>query len=129
MERMSRRELLARGGRVAVGVAAIPFARGLVELGSAATTGIFAELARGLRGELVLRGAPGYDQARVLFDTRFDGVKPQAVVFCESLTDVQRTVRWARRHGVRIVARSGGHSYGGYSTTSGVIVDVSRLHA
>src|SRR5262249_2238137 len=38
-------------------------------------------------------------------------------------------VRWARTHGIRIVPRSGGHSYGGYSTTSGVIVDVSRLHA
>jgi len=50
-------------------------------------------------------------------------------VFCESLSDVQKTVRWARKHSVRIVPRSGGHSYGGYSTTSGVVVDVSRLHA
>jgi hypothetical protein len=129
VERITRRELLARGGRVALGAAATPLARDLVELASGSTTGIFAELARGLRGQLVLRGAPGYDEARVLFDTRFDGVKPQAVVFCESLSDVQRTVRWARRHRVRIVARSGGHSYGGYSTTSGVIVDVSRLRA
>ncbi len=30
---------------------------------------------------------------------------------------------------MRIVARSGGHSYGGYSTTPGVTVDVSRLKA
>ena len=29
---------------------------------------------------------------------------------------------------MRIVPRSGGHSYGGYSSTSGVIVDVSRLN-
>src|SRR5207247_6096094 len=35
----------------------------------------------------------------------------------------------ARRHALRIVARSGGHSYGGYSTTPGVVVDVSRLKA
>jgi hypothetical protein len=78
----------------------------------------------------VQRGASGYNAARVLYNARFDGVKPQAVVYCESLADVQKTVRWARRHHVHIVPRSGGHSYGGYSTTaSGVIVDVSRLKA
>jgi FAD/FMN-containing dehydrogenase len=77
----------------------------------------------------VQRGAAGYNAARVLYDTRFDGVRPQAVAFCESLADVQKTVRWARRHHIRIVPRSGGHSYGGYSTTTGVIVDVSRIHA
>ena len=37
-------------------------------------------------------------------------------------------VRWADRFGVRIMPRSGGHSYAGYSTTSaGVVVDLSRL--
>ena len=124
---MTRRELLARGGRVALVAGAAPFGPGLVELASAKSAGIFEELAHELRGDLVRAGAAGYDQARVLFDTRFDAVAPRAVVFCESLADVERTVRWARRHAVRIVPRSGGHSYGGYSTTSGVIVDVSRL--
>ena len=127
MERITRRELLGRGGRVALVAGAVPFAGRLVELASATPTGIFDELARGLRGDVVLRGAADYQQARLLFNTRFDAFKPRAVVFCESLADVQRTVRWAQRHAVRIVPRSGGHSYGGYSTTPGVIVDVSRL--
>lgn len=100
----------------------------LAELARSAPSGIFGELASGLRGDVVVRGASGYDRARVLYNTRFDTVAPRAVVFCESLADVQRTVRWARRHAVRIVPRSGGHSYGGYSTTSGVVVDVSRLN-
>src|SRR5947208_3139151 len=125
---MTRRELLARGGRVALVAGALPFGPRLVELASAKSAGIFEELAHELRGDLVRAGAAGYAQARLLFDTRFDAVKPRAIVFCESLGDVQRTVRWARRHAVRIVPRSGGHSYGGYSTTSGVIVDVSRLN-
>src|SRR6266516_4783058 len=125
---MTRRELLTRGGRVALVAGAAPFAGRLVELSSATSTGIFEELAHGLRGEVVPAGGAGYAQARLLFDTRFDAVKPRAIVFCESLGDVQRTVRWARRHAVRVVPRSGGHSYGGYSTTSGVIVDVSRLN-
>jgi FAD/FMN-containing dehydrogenase len=126
VERFTRRDLLARGGRAALAVGAVPFADQLIRL--AAPSGLFDELRRGLRGDVLVRGASGYDQARLLFNTRFDAVKPRAVVFCESLADVQKTVRWARRHKIRIVPRSGGHSYGGYSTTPGVIVDVSRLN-
>ena len=123
MEQISRRELLERGGRVAL---ALPFAGRLAR--AAPPSGIFAELARDLQGDVVVRGDAGYDQARVLFNTRFDGVKPRAVAFCESLRDVERAVHWARQHKVRIVPRAGGHSYGGYSTTAGVILDVSRLN-
>jgi FAD/FMN-containing dehydrogenase len=55
-------------------------------------------------------------------------VRPSAVAFCESAADVQKAVRWSRKHDVRIAARSGGHSYGGYSTGSGLVIDVSRLN-
>ena len=41
--------------------------------------------------------------------------------------DVQAVVRWAVRRKVRIAARSGGHSYAGYSTTTGVVVDLTRM--
>src|SRR5207244_2442679 len=90
VDRMTRRELLARGGRVALVAGAVPFGPRLVELASAKSAGIFEELAHELRGDLVRPGAAGYDQARVLFDTRFDAVAPRAVVFCESLADVER---------------------------------------
>src|SRR6266576_6759124 len=125
---MTRRDFLERGARVALAAGAVPFGAHVVDLASASSAGIFEELAHGLRGVVVRPGNAAYDEARLLFDTRFDAIKPRAVVYCESLADVQRTVRWARRHAVRIVPRSGGHSYGGYSTTSGVIVDVSRLN-
>jgi FAD binding domain-containing protein/berberine-like enzyme len=125
VEQLTRRQLLARGTALALGT--VPLVDALAA--AAPTSGIFRELDRQLRGDVVQRGAPGYNAARVVYDTRYDAVKPQAIAFCESLADVQRTVRWARKHHVHIVPRSGGHSYGGYSTTSGVIVDVSRLHA
>ncbi len=125
---MTRRELLARGGRVALVAGGVSLGRPLVRLARASAGGIYDELANGLRGEVVLPSSSAYDQARLLFDTRFDAVMPRAIVFCESTADVQRTVRWAREHAVRIVPRAGGHSYGGYSTTTGVIVDVSRLN-
>jgi FAD/FMN-containing dehydrogenase len=128
VDEITRRQLLVRGGRLALVAGGLSLGRPLAELARAAAGGIFDELANGLHGEVVLPSSSEYDRARLLFDTRFDAVKPRAVVFCESTVDVQRTVRWARKHAVRIVPRSGGHSYGGYSTTTGVIVDVSRLN-
>jgi hypothetical protein len=122
---LTRRELIARTAALALG--AVPFADAIAA--AAPPSGIFRELDRTLKGDVIQRGAAGYNAARVVYDTRFDVIKPQAIAFCESLADVQKTVRWARKHHIHIVPRSGGHSYGGYSTTSGVIVDVSRLHA
>jgi FAD/FMN-containing dehydrogenase len=84
-------------------------------------------LAKELQGSVVGQGDTRYDQARLLYSTRFDGIKPLAVAYCENATDVAKSILWARRHGIRIAARSGGHSYGGYSTGSGLVVDVSRL--
>jgi FAD/FMN-containing dehydrogenase len=40
---------------------------------------------------------------------------------------VARSITFAREHGLALAARSGGHSYGGYSTTTGLVVDVSRM--
>lgn len=125
MASITRRDLLLRGTALAVG--AVPFVDAIAA--AAPPTGIFRELDRTLRGDVVQRGATGYNAARVVYDTRYDAIRPQAVVLCESLADVQKTVRWARKHNIHIVPRSGGHSYGGYSTTSGVVVDVSRMDA
>ena len=88
-------------------------------------SGPFRELARELDGTVVTPSSPAYGRDKVLVNSRFDGTHPRAIVYCESAEDVERTVRWARRHAIRIVPRCGGHSYAGYSTTSeGVVVDV-----
>jgi FAD/FMN-containing dehydrogenase len=82
-----------------------------------------------VKGTVVGRAAAGYDEARRLFSPRFDDVRPLAVVYCTSAADVAATISWACLNDVRMAARSGGHSYGGYSTTTGVVIDVSRLDA
>jgi FAD/FMN-containing dehydrogenase len=125
MERLDRRELLTRG--LAVGAAlASP---GWLRLGDGRPTARrLRELARGLRGDLLTASSAGYDRARLIYSPRFDAIRPRAIVLCDGVADVVRTIRWARRYGVHLVARSGGHSYGGYSTTTGVVLDVSRLH-
>jgi FAD/FMN-containing dehydrogenase len=127
VDALDRRELLERAGRAALAAGALGALPAWTRPAAAAPMPRLGELARALDGDLVARGAPAYAQARLLYDTRFDGVRPLAIAFCEGVQDVQRAVRWARKYGVRIAARSGGHSYGGYSTTAGLVVDVSRM--
>jgi FAD/FMN-containing dehydrogenase len=86
------------------------------------------ELRRGLSGDVLTGTSSGYNRARLLYSPRFDSVHPEAIVFAETVEDVAHTIRWARRYRVHLVPRSGGHSYGGYSTTTGVVLDVSRLN-
>jgi FAD/FMN-containing dehydrogenase len=150
VERFDRGELLGRAGRLAVvaGGGGILAAYGsgsgwsastqtaLRTLTSSApnaplrapTPAELRQLARELSGPVVVRGARGYGQDRLLYDTVFDGIKPRAIAYCQSVDDVQKTVHWAKSHGIRIVPRCGGHSYGGYSTIAqGVVVDVTRI--
>ena len=71
-------------------------------------------------------GSGAYDAARVVYNERYDRVRPLAVVRPAGVADVQAVVRWAQKTGVAIVPRSGGHSYAGYSTGTGLVVDLSR---
>jgi FAD/FMN-containing dehydrogenase len=86
-----------------------------------------AALARRLDGELIVRGGKGYAQARLGWNPRFDAVRPLAIAYAESVADVRRAIEWAQHYDVRLVPRSGGHSFAGFSTTPGVVLDVSRL--
>ena len=58
-----------------------------------------------------------------------DAIRPLAVLRPSSLEDVRQAVLWARRFGVGLAVRSGGHSYGGYSTSTGLVVDLRALNS
>jgi hypothetical protein len=84
-------------------------------------------LAQAIRGHVFTRGAPGFLAAAHVYDRRFDDVLPDAVARPVDVRDVRDAVRWGVAHGVRLRARSGGHSYAGYSTLrDGVVLDLRR---
>jgi FAD/FMN-containing dehydrogenase len=119
MEALDRADLLRRTGALAL-AARTRAGAGLPQP--------LAELQRSIAGTVVGRASPAYERSSHLYNTRFDAFRPLAVVYCQSVADVQKTIAWSRRHGIRIAPRSGGHSYAGYSSApGGVIVDVSRL--
>ena len=123
-----RRNFLVRAGQAVAGAGALAALPGWRLVGARSSVDPrLVELAGLLQGDVVTPDSAAYDTARRLFSPRYDSIRPGAVVFCESAQDVWRTVRWSRRHSIRIVPRSGGHSYGGYSTCKGVVVDVTRM--
>jgi FAD/FMN-containing dehydrogenase len=79
-------------------------------------------------GDVVLPGSADYEMAYRALNARFDDVRPQAVVRCRSAEDVAETVSFARRQGLGIATRGGGHCFAGRSSTREVLLDVTPLH-
>ena len=69
----------------------------------------------------------GYASDRLLYNARFANPLPRAIAYCASADDVARCVDFATSHHVDLTSRSGGHSYAGYSTCPGLVVDVSAM--
>jgi FAD/FMN-containing dehydrogenase len=82
-----------------------------------------------LDGELILPGAPDYEQARRPAIRRFDDAHPRAVVRCRTTGDVSEVLALARRAGLDVAVRSGGHCFAGRSSGDGVVLDVSPMRS
>jgi len=121
---VSRRTILRAGG----GLAAVSVAAAAAGPALASGSPNWDRLDRLLTGDLVRPPDPGYDQARQLFLAQYDTIRPRAVALCETVQDIQHCLRFAQHSGIKVALRSGGHSFAGWSTTTGLVVDVSRLN-
>ncbi|MGO9670949.1 MAG: FAD-binding oxidoreductase [Streptosporangiaceae bacterium] len=89
----------------------------------------WAALARQLHGRLLRPGEPGYAVASIPYNRRYADVRPAGVAMCADVADVRTALRWARHYGVPFAARSGGHSYGGYSASRGLVISLARMNS
>ena len=87
----------------------------------------FKELSSKLQGTVITPSSNDYNNARVVYNTRFDHIKPQAIVRCASADDVVATIAYAKKNNIAIVPRCGAHGYAGYSMTTGIVVDISSM--
>ena len=81
-----------------------------------------------LRGNVLLSGSPGYEDARKPSDPRHSGARPAAVASCRTTADVAAAVRCAARLRLRVTPRSGGHCFAGSSSAGDLVVDVSEMN-
>lgn len=81
-------------------------------------------------GRTFRRGEDGYEQARreCSFNARLAARYPDFIVQANTVADVQAAVKAAKRDGMVIGVRSGGHSWAGnHVRDGGMLLDVSRL--
>ncbi len=123
---VTRRQFLKSSGRIAA-AAGVATQLGWLTACSGSSNPNWTALARSLRGHLIRPGQPGYQVAALPQNLRYASHLPAAIARCIDTADVQTAIRWARDNHVGLVTRGGGHSYGGYSTTSGLQIDLNVM--
>lgn len=123
----TRRDLLRSAAALGVGLGigigtAPPTAAG-------PETGAIEDLRRRLDGTVLLPGDPGFTAASAPANVRYRDVEPSVVAQCASENDVVTCIQWSQENGVPPVGRGGGHSYAGFSTNNGLVLDLSQLNS
>ncbi|MEM9291123.1 MAG: FAD-binding oxidoreductase [Acidobacteriota bacterium] len=83
----------------------------------------------GHRGVVLGPGDGEYEGFRKNYLATFDHIRPRWIARCESPEDVSAAVSFARREGLPVSVRSGGHCFAGFSLCEGVVLDLKRLSA
>jgi FAD/FMN-containing dehydrogenase len=92
-------------------------------------TAAYENLTAVLRGDMILPGDPGYDEARAVYNGMIDK-HPAAIARCRDVADVISCVQFAREHGIDLAVRGGGHSAAGLGVADdALVVDLSLLRS
>jgi hypothetical protein len=89
---------------------------------------VYACLDRRFKGDLLRPGAPGYDDARAVWNGMVS-CSPCLIARCADVSDVQMAVKAASAAGILTAIRCGGHSLAGFSTCDGLVIDLSKMRA
>jgi FAD/FMN-containing dehydrogenase len=83
--------------------------------------------AAGFRGDLLRPAAPGYDDARKVWNGMIDR-RPALIARCAGPADVVAAVNFARDHDLLVSVKGGGHNITGNAVCAqGLMIDLSRM--
>jgi FAD/FMN-containing dehydrogenase len=87
----------------------------------------YRELTTRFTGHLIRPGDPGYEDHRQIWNGAIDR-RPALIARCSGPGDVRMALRYARRTGMEVAVRGGGHSFPGHSVVDGgLVIDLSEL--
>lgn len=87
------------------------------------------ELRERFGGLLLTRQDDAYEDARAIFNGAVE-TTPAVIAQCESTQDVQEALAFARREGLPVAVRSGGHSVAGASLVQdGLVLDLRKINS
>ena len=88
---------------------------------------LVAALSAKLRGRVVHRASPEYDEARALFNAMIDR-RPRLIAYPLDASDVGAAVDFGRETGLEIAVRGGAHNGAGFgSVDDGLVIDLSAM--
>jgi len=140
MNQFSRRDFISLGAKTLSGALVLPSLSGLLE-GCAKAPVItdldWRQLNNLIMGEVILpdtskrwRQFVGLEIGdNTPWALQYGITSPKAIVRCVNEKDVANTIKFARERELPLVARSGGHSYAGFSTTYGILLDLSMMNS
>ena len=134
---LSRRAFLRRAAQTATALFVAPtFLNGcgssresFVSTGNPQTGLPLDSLRARLEGNLLTPSDAGFAQAVRPWNLRYTDKVPAALARCASLEDIVDSLDWSEDNGVPFAARSGGHSYSAFSSSSGLMIDLSGLRS
>ncbi len=86
-----------------------------------------AALRRSCRGEILMEGDDGYNQARSVWNAMIDR-RPALIVRCKGVADVKEAVAFARAQRLMVSVRGGAHNVAGHAVCDGgVMIDLSLM--
>ena len=96
-------------------------------MSSAAISDAVKELTPAFAGRLILPSDSLFHEARMVHNGLIDR-KPSLIAQCRGVADVADAVKLARKLGLAIAVRGGGHNVGGRGTIDGgLVIDLLRM--
>jgi FAD/FMN-containing dehydrogenase len=100
----------------------LPHMAAPIEAGS-----VDAELRRSFRGDLIGPDHPAYEAQRRVWNGSIDR-RPALIARCADRADVVAALAYARRAGLTVAVRGGGHSFPGFSVVDeGMVIDLGPM--
>ena len=131
MIQLTRRELLQSSARLAFASLALPAVSQLTaclpKLDPVSKKG-WQQLAASISGPVLFPTDPDYAKLAIPYNLSYAQILPFAIVRCANESDVVEVLRFIKMHNLPFAIRSGGHSYAGFSTTTGLLIDLKLMN-